>query len=244
MSKLVIFAVLTTQPENGASEHFRCTFPDELRFSSRIGETIIIADITPGMGQGYIAIGQLRGFVSDANGTLVRVEKISTFPSVVPFYNTAEVEQKISEVADDAFERIIATAVGAGSDEGDFAHNQVSRDAFSAHLRRARSQRCGFSDVATEQGEAFLIQPPEHGGKWHTSNFIFLDQQPGILFVALAWTVGPRFEIIIDSCAAGIDILESVNPTGMLAISDTIAAWPDRDALAWHRERFFDRLRG
>ncbi len=243
MSKLIVYVILETELRGGAKS-FPCSFLDELRFSSRIGEAILIASVTPGMEQGYAAVGTLSGFSNDSGGTLVWIEDISAFPSTVAFVENPQAEHKMSEVADDIFDRTIAIAIGEGSEEAPFAYNQLSRDDFSERLRQAQGQRCGFSDVVAEQGEAFFIRPPALGGRWHTSNFLFLDQQPGILFASFAWTVGPRLELIIDTYAAGAAMSRNANQLGMLAVTDAFAARPDRDALAWHREQFFARLRG
>lgn len=87
-----------------------------------------------------------------------------------------------------------------------------------------------------------MIRPLHLGGELHVSNFLFLDPEPGALFERFAWTVGPQFEIIVDTHAVSPDIADTVNRTGMLALNDSVDSWPDREALAWHREQFFARL--
>lgn len=242
MSRLIVFATIEMAPEKGDTESFGCAFSDELRFSSRIGEVVLIADVTPGITQGYIAIGRLRGFTSDVHGsTVVSIEEITPFLAAVEFSEPPQRQGHMSELADDVFERIIGRATGDMT-ETQLGAYSIAKDVFSQQLRRANDDRCGFSDVATEQGQAFIIQPPSHGGRWHTSNFLFLDSEPGALFQTFAWTVGPRFEIIVDCHAVGPDISDTVNRTGMLAINDMVANWPDRDALAWHRQKFLARL--
>ena len=245
MSKLTLFTLLHQAPANGSAQDFLCTFQDELRFSGHLGETILIANVAPNMAQAYVAIGSLQRFwTSETGDNMVRIEEIRSFPSEVALLGNSKIEQRIAEVSQADFERIVAFAIGGNFDDAPFSHDAVSADSFAQQLRRAQDDRCGFSDAATEQGTAFMIQPPEHGGRWHTSNFLFLDPEAGKLFADFAWTVGPRFEIIIDAYATSADISDTVNRTGMLALKDMVSAWPDRDALTWHREQFFARLRG
>lgn len=244
MSKLILYAAVPADFDLGATQDFACAFDDELRFSNRLGESILIANIAPDMAQGCVAIGRLLRFESGADQTtLVRIEKIRPLINVVPLPDIPQSERRMSELADSVFSEIVAAAVGEGYEEDQFNHQSLSADAFAQQLRRAHDHRCGFSDVATEQGTAFMIQPPKDGGRWHTSNFLFLDPEPGKLFADFAWTVGPRFEIIMDAYAVGPNISDTVNRTGMLALRDMVASWPDRDALTWHRRQFFDRLR-
>lgn len=231
--------------DDGATEAFPCAFSDELHFSHRLGEPILIANTAPAMEHGYVAIGRLKRFETDVDGgTRVQIEKIRSLIKVVPLSDMQDMQQRISEIPDIRFGEILAAALGEGYNEDQTAAGAIPVDAFAQQLRQAQNDHCGFSDVATEEGTAFMIRPPEHGGRWHTDNFLFLDPEPGKLFANFAWTVGPQLEIIVDAYAVGPNVSDTVNRTGMLALKETLLSWPDRDALAWHRDRFFDRLRG
>jgi hypothetical protein len=117
-------------------------------------------------------------------------------------------------------------------------------DQIAGILAADQDGRCCFSDVRTYSGMAYPIRPLEWGGLYHTGNFIYLDPEPGALFASFSWTIGPRLELLIDAYAVTSDIADTVNRSGMLAISDKAITSLDRDALAWHREQFFARLRG
>lgn len=242
MSKLIVHVFLDRNLRHGAREAFRCTLQNELNFSRHIGERIVLADITPDMAPSYVAVGTLDGFFDDgSDGTMVRIAEIAPFQKQVELLHRPPQGEGMSELQDEFFERIVTFATGGFANSA-FSHDAVPREAFSQHLRQAQNGMCGFAEVATEHGEAFIIQPLEQGGRWHASNFLFLDPEPAELFATFAWTVGPKFEIIIDSYATGTDIAGTVNRTGMLALSDMTDAWPDRDSLAWHRKAFFERL--
>ncbi len=225
MPKLVLHAHIVSTPDDGDTQQFPCAFFDELEFSSRLGTPILLANTAPGMEQSYIAVGKIKRFGTGPDGqTLVEVEKIRPFIYRIPMAPVLSGQRSISEISDSDFETIVASAVGAGFGEAVFAHHAATRRAIGQQLRRMQNSHCAFSDVATTDGEAFIIRPPEHGGQWHTTNALFLDKEPGALFTQFAWIVGPQFEIVIDSYAVKPDISDTVNRTGMLALNDTCLA--------------------
>lgn len=245
MAKLIVFTRLGHDLGDGASRLFPCSSADARRFAHHIGEPVLIADITPSLAGGYIALGILRDFeIRDANGALARIDNIRTFAQDVPFQETPPDLEGISELADDLFERIAILATPAADADEAFSPylSTVPLDAFSTQLARQQGRRCSFSDVKTHSGAATIIRPLGLGGTWHIGNFLFLDPEPGQLFARFAWTIGPKLEILIDAYAMTSDISDTINRTGMLAISDRAIASLDRAAIAWHRQQFFNRL--
>ena len=206
---------------------------------------IIVADISPNVVGAYVALGTLGAFDAQKNGTcLVRVDTLRPFETDMPLLEDAPVTLGMTEIDDAVFDRI-ATATLLSADEAGFAYDPAgARDLFSEQLSRQQQRRCSFSDVTTHKGQAVIIRPLDQGGAWQIGNFLFLDPEPGKLFSAFAWTIGPRLELIIDSYAVTPDISDTVNRSGMLAISDKAITTLDREALAWHRDQFFARLRG
>ncbi|WP_156385975.1 hypothetical protein [Devosia sp. Root685] len=244
MSKLVIFTSLDRPLLNGGSEAFPCgpnTAPD---FEARLGAQVIVASILPAE-QGYVALGTLNGLrTDDAGNTLVDIADLRLFPEPVMFVENAPSRDGIHDLSEPLFDQIIARALGHAEIDDAPASDDfvVAIYQFTSQLARQQQKRCSFSDVTTEIGVACVIRPLHKGGALHVSNFLFLDPEPGVLFEHFAWTVGPQFEIIVDMHAVRPDIADTVNRTGMLALRDAIAAWPDREALAWHREQFFARF--
>lgn len=125
-----------------------------------------------------------------------------------------------------------------------FVALDIYRD-IGRQLRETRRGECSFSGVkvALGEGTATPIRPLDAGGEVHIRNFIFLHDEPAHLFNSFAWTIGPDFEIIIDASAAGTGLVSTINRTGKLLVGADQANWPDERALAWHRQRFLERLR-
>lgn len=225
---------------------FSCTFRDELNFSRWIGEPILIANVREGLHRGYFALGKLNGFSNNAAGeTIAHISDIRTFPSTIEFAETPVEAGRMAELSDDAYQRIIDSAIGmSGLNEstGDF-HTSVPIGVFADQLRRQQRGICSFSGAFTENGTVYPIQPLHQGGRWHASNFLFLDPEPGKLFLAFAWTLGPNLELLLDASAVVAGLAETVPAGGKLALSDAISARPDADAIKWHREQFLARLR-
>lgn len=243
MSKLLLFTVLDRELLDGGAELFE--LPDLPNLTDRSGDQVIIADTQPSLKQGYIALGILGDLKIGGPGAgSVYVSDIRLFPSPLPFDEQPANSRGIEDLTEERFNRIIADALGEeGLDEKTGASSfSVSAYQFAEQLGRQQNMRCSFADEKTYNGVASVIRPLHLGGKLHVSNFLFLDPEPGALFERFAWTVGPQFEIIVDTHTTSPDVTDTVNRTGMLALSDSIDAWPDREALAWHREQFFARL--
>jgi hypothetical protein len=240
---LMVLAALEDGLVSGSTHSFRCTLLDELRYSSRIGENIVIAEVHPTMERGYSAIGRLKGFATALDGTTsVVIEKIQPFPSLVAFSWDVPQDKGMAELDDGTYTRIMEKVLGQADEmASSYEHAQVAE--VTEQLKKIYRRRCNFSDVTTRWGRAYIIRPLELGGKMHISNFLFLDPEPGELFTAFAWTVGQKFEIIIDEYSVGPELSATCNSTGHLALTELVADWPDREALAWHRQQFFDRRR-
>jgi hypothetical protein len=216
-----------------------------MRFGGHIGEKIVIADISPNIIGGYVALGTLGPFARQNSGAcLVRIDNLHPLEADMPFAEERPATIGMAEI-EDAVSARITTATMMAADEVSFAYDTAGPlDLFSEHLSRQQQRRCAFSDVTTHRGQAVIIRPLDQGGAWQIGNFQFLDREPGTLFSSFAWTIGPRLELLIDAYAVTSDIADTVNRSGMLAISDKAITSLDRDALAWHREQFFARLRG
>ncbi len=216
-----------------------------MHFGGRIGETVVVADISPNVVGGYVALGTLASFEKPKSGTcLVRIDHLRLFEMDIPFAQERPSAIGMAEIDDAVFDRV-TTAPLMSADEAGFAYDTAGPlDLFSEQLSRQQQRRCSFSDVVTHKGQAVIIRPLDQGGTWQIGNFLFLDPEPGKLFSTFAWAIGPRLELIVDSYAVTPDISDTVNRSGMLAISDKAITLLDRTAIAWHREQFFARLRG
>lgn len=219
-----------------------CLYGDALKLAGRVGQPILIARREPFGAATYIALANIGDIsVSADSRTSLRLEQLHYFPRPVPLVSTPPNTSQLIELATADFEQIAMHASG----QDDWAENsRPRRDLFTHQLAVQQHETCAFSGVKTTDGMAFIIRPLELGGKWHIENFLFLDPEPGNLFSAFAWTIGPRLEIIIDAFAMGADIAETVNRSGILALNRDTQFAPDQAALAWHREQFFARLRG
>jgi hypothetical protein len=230
---------------DGGAELFPCGASDALDLQARLGEQVIVAASNSADAEGYVALGVLNAVGRDDTGsTLARVGDLRLFPEPLMFIEAPPGDESIADLSEQLFSQIIARALGQSEIDDapvgdDFV---VAIYQFTNQLARQQHRRCSFSDVTTNNGVACVIRPLKHGGKLHISNFLYLDPEPGVLFERFAWTVGPRFEIIIDTYATSPNIADTVNHTGLLALHRAVSAWPDREALAWHREQFFARL--
>lgn len=245
MSKLILFTSLDRPLFDGGTELFACGTHPTLSLAARLGEQIIVASIPPSTQQGYVALGILDRLSEDAEGkTLVHIASLRLFPETLSFIEEPGADISIAELTENVFEQIIARSLGQNEiDDAPATDNFLTAIyQITNYLARQYERRCSFSDVPADNGVACVIQPPDSGGQLHVSNFLFLDPEPGVLFQRFAWTVGPQFEIIVDMHAMGPDIADTVNRTGLLALNDAVATWPDREALAWHRQQFFARL--
>ncbi len=245
MPRLIVFTHADQILRAGGSAHFRCAPGDALQFGGRIGEKIVVADINPNVAGGYVALGTLGSFApSKSGGDLVKIDNLAPFEKDMPLGEEHPGAIGMAEIGDAVFDTI-TTATLMSADEVGFAYDTAGPvDLFSEHLSRQQQRRCSFSDVTTHKGQAVIIRPLDQGGIWQIGNFLFLDPEPGKLFSSFAWTIGPRLELVVDTYAMTSDIADTVNRSGMLAITDKAITKLDRDAIAWHREQFFARLRG
>lgn len=244
MSQLVLFVRQDRLFTDGGTEQFPCNLRDELTFSNRIGDQILIANMSTSFAQGFIALGKLAGFRTKQGDTIAVIDAVQTFPEVVASRDAEPAKPGMFELSDAIFEDVIARAVtGTAVDEaGGFFLGAPAEDSFSANLAEAYRNRCAFSGIQTSDGAAFIIQPIEHGGRFHISNFLFLDPELGELFAQFAWTVGPNLQIIIDAGAITADISDTVNRVGRLLLPVRSDAEPDPASLAWHFDQFTKRI--
>ena len=244
MSKLVIVTSTVQALLGDAAADFACTPTDALHFGHRLGEVVLIATVTS-TGAHYEAVGTLAGFQNDAAGrTRVHLEQINSLLSPVPVFAELPSRQAIFEIDNEIFEGVIAQGTGdAQFDEETTRFRGFSSRDILDQLARQSRRRCVFSDVITYKGVATIIRPLSEGGSAHVSNFLFLDREPSELFTRQCWTVGPSFGIILDTQSAGPDLMQTVNAQGVLALGERSETWPDRSALAWHRQQFFHRNR-
>ena len=241
MSKLVLFIAQDRLFENGATEQFPCDLRDELRFSGRVGEQILVANVAAPFAEGFLALGYLAGFAATELGTTAVVSSVQVFPEPVLFPQALSTKAGLFELSDRAFTDVIEKAIG-----NEFS--QATEDfwgwsGFDADLAQRYKNRCSFSASVTEQGSAFSIRPLTEGGGATIENFLFLDPAPGELFAHFAWTVGPADQIIVDAAAMQPDVIETISPTGRLVLPESLKDRPDPDALAWHFDQFVARIR-
>lgn len=245
VSKLVLATHLKNHLDDNTSCVFASNFLDELRFSHRIGEPILIANVAPPLQLGYVALGKLEGFSSGPGGGIeVRVANVQTLKTAITTLGSIPERDRISEIEDHQFDLLTGqkSAVGGAQEMQPLAYLPTLEHPFASQLSRIYRNRCSFSDVQTANGAPFIIRPLDQGGRWHINNFLFLDPEPGNLFARFAWTVGPKFQIIIDADAVSPDISDTVTRNGQLSLAEQHTQWPDRDALAWHLDQFMRRL--
>jgi hypothetical protein len=245
LSKLILFIDLDRPLLDGGTEVFSVDTLDTTNLSVTLGEQIVIASVSPLSEPSYVALGIVDGTSEGAAGrTLVHIASLRLFPEALALPEAPPAQGGLAELSDADFDQIIVRSLGENEiDDAPASDNfVVAIYQFTSQLARQHHGRCSFSDVPTDNGVAAIIRPLKMGGQLHVSNFLFLDPEPGVMFERFAWTVGPQFEIITDMHAMRPDIADTVNRTGLLALSDTVATWPDREALAWHRQQFFARL--
>lgn len=247
LSKLVLFTELRGELRDRSSEFFPCTLQDEISFSRRIGELVLVANTSSLFTHGYCAQGILKEFRNDPTGnTTACLARLRSFPSAIALIEQPPATARMAELSDQQYSRIISAVLYPGevsdlSGEDTFS---VSIKDFSEQLRRQQAGRCSFSGIPTQDGAAYIIRPVQQGGIWHASNFLFLDREPGEQFAAFGWTLGPALEILLNASAIIPGLAETVPQGGKLALGAAISATPDEDAVAWHRAQFLARLRG
>ncbi|MBD8067205.1 hypothetical protein IC608_17175 [Devosia sp. PTR5] len=247
MPHLIIFTPSPVSYRDGTTAAFPCTIQDRMLHTRRIGDSVLLVHAKPRSAPVGVGQGKLAGFSPGSGGWLVHIADIRFFGDDIPLGVELPHGPTIGEVADDVFDEVLAQATllrGMDDAAAIFSHEPITAEHFTEQLRRQNDARCSFSDVRTGNGVAIMVRPLDQGGAWHARNFLFLDPEPGRLFENFAWSVGPRFEIIIDAHAVTSDISDTVNRTGMLALADRPERWPDREALAWHFEQFVQRVRG
>lgn len=224
-----------------------CPESSAAALAAHIGGPVLIASNPARGAPYYLASGMIGEVVANApDGPDLRIEQIKLFPRRVLASAALKMPGHPVELTEQEFERAALQAIGLTglSEYSPFYHAEAPPDEFARQLAQQQGRRCAFSDVPTYTGTAFIIRPLDRGGRWQIGNFLYLDPEPGRLFSAFAWTLGPRLEILIDAYAMGAGSGETVNRAGMLAVSDRTVASLDRNAIAWHRKQFFERLGG
>lgn len=246
MAKLLVnIGLMPAQLTMGPME-VACSPEDELRFSDYLGDRVALGYYIIDNGPLYqFATATLDRFTTQDNLTVAAFSRLTYLSTDIehPVFASAAV----FSVLPDTFDTIpIYDTPVEGADEAQTAfepldiYGQIGRQ-----VRTAAQNFCAFSGVTVLPGEASatLIRPIDDGGRVHARNFIFLHEEPARLFNRFAWTVGPDMEIIADAWATGTDVLSTINPEGKLLIGTDHRHWPDERALAWHRQKFLDRLR-
>jgi hypothetical protein len=233
--------------ENGALE-VACSMQDRIRFADHVGQEVLIA-ATPRRGAKPALVGKavLQRFSLQTTSCFAVLSAFDPFPSEKTLARGPErAVFWLSEDDDMFFAQTDTASQHTGLDE---AQTQfVALDIYGEIARQVRidsENRCSFSGEAVTLGEGMAtpIVPLDSGGKVHARNFIFLHDEPAQLFNQFAWTIGPDLEIIADASAMGTSVLATVNTSGRLVVGDDQGQWPDERALAWHRQKFLDRLR-
>lgn len=246
MSKLVICAVLDLdQLEEGALS-VASALSDEFKYASRVGQPVLVANMGGKFASAYVALGELAGFVSEPDGTnAVHLRNVTLFPDPMPMRDVPVLRSNIFEISDQAFQAILDLVIDPTSvheDEPGF-QPALPGSVFLQQLRREQDDRCSFSGARSDRLEAVIIRPMDQGGHWHISNFVLLDKAPALDFRGFGWSVGPRFQILLNAHAVGQDGVETASPKGILDMPIPSLMRLDRTALDWHREQFFARLR-
>jgi hypothetical protein len=246
MSTLVICTVLDPDDLRGAELSLACALSDELRYSSRIGGDILVAQTGAGATPAYVALGKLAGFSSDRTGaTTAIITNLAPIPAPIPLRQGPAGPTAMFEIADETYQKILAQiAYPMDVEEGAAAFDMTLVDSqFLRQLRREQEDICSFSGVRSGNLEAVIIRPLEQGGTWHISSFILLEEAAGAEFRKFNWSIGPQFQLLINAHAVGQDGMETASPTGMLVMPPWMIERLDCAALDWHRAQFFDRLR-
>ena len=222
-----------------------CSQDDELRFSSYLGDRVALAYYFTNDGPLYqFARATLDRFKTESSQTVAVFSRLTFNQDIEqPVYASGPVFSELPDMSDSI--PIYDTPL-YGADEA--VTNFETLDIYGQigrQVRETANNRCAFCGltVLLGEGSATLIRPIDDGGRVHVRNFIYLQEEPSRLFNRFAWTVGPDMEIITDTWATGTDVLSTVNSTGKLLVGEEQRHWPDERALAWHRQRFFDRLR-
>lgn len=230
-----------------------CSLTDELRFSSHIGEDVSLAFMVSENGPlSIFATANLDRFTSTNGDTravftnLVILREELEHPnlsvgSVFSFRsNTSDLFAPRSITPHTGGDEAFSTFVSFDDATPLEIYGQIGQQ-----VRNIARGICALSGVTVSHsdGSATPIRPVDTGGEVHARNFIFLHDEPAQSFNRFAWTVGPDFEIIVDAWATGTNVLSTVNATGKLLVGDDQRNWPDETALAWHRQKFLERLR-
>ena len=242
MSKLILFADFDHDLKDGASHAFLCTLDDEINFSHRLGEQIIVANIGAGRAPGYEALAKLDHFSSDRAGNIyAQLESIRPFIDTISFRESPPRQPQIRQLHDDLYDEIISMVLGAKNAGEAFASGFISSplDRIFAQVERAQKSYCSLSDIVTDNGVATFIRPLHHGGAMHVSNLLFLDGEASELFKFFGWTVGASDQIVIDLYSVTPDFAVTVNKTGKLVLRSPVLL--DQEALAWHRQQFVSK---
>ena len=247
MEKLLVnIGLMPVQMSTGPLD-VACSSEDALRYSDCLGDRVALAYFIDDQGPLYqYASATLDRFTTRGNMLVAEFSRLTFLPNDVE--QTVLASSAVFSVLSDTSDSIPfgEAAPLYGADEaGTIFESLDIYGQIGRQVRNAAQDLCAFSGVTVLPGEgsATLIRPIDDGGRVHARNFIYLHEEPSRLFNHFAWTVGPDMEIIADAWATGTDVLSTVNSTGKLLVGEEQRHWPDERALAWHRQRFFDRLR-
>lgn len=245
MSKLAIYTEVAEFSAPNAAFDVPCALDQHRQFEECLGEAVLIAHVDQSGTARYIALGQLAGFYIDDSGVgYARLDQINALPNSALAFSSSETGKPIVEIQDKDFAAVIR---GAGVEIDETAalfHQAADAGILMDQLGRQTDYRCAFSGVYTGSAMATIIKPIDKGGRYHISNFLYLDREVSDSFTNFHWTAGADMEIIVNTHLIAGELLEILVPGGQLAVNKGRLASPDPEALAWHRAEFFARING
>ena len=225
---------------------------EELAFSGFVGSTVLLFGSSGENSQPeYIGLSTLNSFTSGVTDkTYLQLSNIRRLRVPVERSDAAAAGKAIYEITQEMFDAIVAEGDLTSRDIDEFpglfkAPTLTVYAAVARQLAERQHGRCSFSATVVKAGEgaAIPVKPRDLGGELHVRQCLFLHDEPAHLFNMFAWTVGPDHEIIVDSWRVGPDVLSTLNPLGKLLVADDQEWWPDETLLAWHRQKFLERLK-
>lgn len=245
MSKLAIYTEVAEFSAPNTELDVPCALDQHRQFAERLGEAVLLAHVDQSSTAIYLALGQLAGFYVDDFGIgYARLNQINALPNSALAFSSSETGKPIVEIPDKDFEAVIRDA-GAELDETAVSfHRAGDSGIFMDQLGRQTHYLCAFSGIYTGSPMATIIRPIEQGGRYHITNFLYLDREVSDSFTNFQWTVGADMEIIVNTHALAGELLEILIAGGQLAVNKGSLASPDPEALTWHRAAFFARING
>jgi hypothetical protein len=187
----------------------------------------------------------------DGAGVTVGFSTIDWFGNRVPRLENAAATDGIAQISDSEFDRVVL--LGLAID--DFAETQAPGrriDTYSSIWQQVFDNfagACAITGRSVVGGDKRSIQIvpirlEAEGGALHVGNFLALTAKAADAFSRYHLTVGIDFQLIVDFSLIDPELLERLNPDGRLTVPDGVRRGPDPQALAFHRQRFFERLGG